>query len=122
MVRKATLTAVLASLTSCSALQMPAKRTSYYALGNDPGWTLQIGRGITFAASTGNTYVETPAFALYRLVNGRRFATDRIIVDVFPAVCVDSRSGIAFADRVVVTTSNVTFRGCGGKRVPLLDK
>ncbi|HEV2080064.1 MAG TPA: hypothetical protein VGR19_09260 [Allosphingosinicella sp.] len=38
-----------------------------------------------------------------------------------PVVCIDSRSGLAFEDTVQVTTSNLTVRGCGGERVPLLD-
>ena len=121
MLRRVSLTAALALLASCAAIQVPLEPRSYYALGNDPGWTLEIGRRIKFAASPGNTYVEVPSPALLRSVYGRRYATDRIIVDMHPAVCIDSRSGLAFEDTVLVTTSNLTVRGCGGNRVPLLD-
>ncbi len=122
MLRRTSLTAALVLLPSCAVVQMPAEPRSYYALGNDPGWTLEIGRRIKFAASTGDTYVDVPSPAFLTSVYGRRYATHRIIVDIEPAVCVDSRSGLAFEDTVLVTTSKVTVRGCGGKRVPLLDQ
>jgi len=122
MLRSITLMAALASLASCTTVRVPAKPGSYYALGNDPGWTLEIGRRIKFAAGPYNTYVDAPAPVLLRSVYGRRYATDRIIVDVEPAVCVDSRSGIAFEDTVRVTTPRLIVSGCGGRRVPLLDK
>jgi uncharacterized membrane protein len=121
VLRRASVAAALVLLPSCAAVQIPTEPRGYYALGNDPGWTLEIGRRIKFAASPGNTYVEVPSPALLRSVYGRRYATDRIIVDMHPAVCIDSRSGLAFEDTVQVTTSNLTVRGCGGKRVPLLD-
>lgn len=122
MLRTTSPAAALVLLASCATVQMPAKPGSYYALGNDPGWTLEIGRRIKFAASPDNTYVDVPAPVRLRSVYGRRYATDRIIVDMSPAVCVDSRSGIAFEDTVLVTTPRLVVRGCGGKRVPLLDK
>lgn len=122
MLRRTSLTAALVLLSSCAGFKIPTEARSYYALGNDPGWTLEIGRQIKFAASTGNTYVDVASPAFLRSVYGRRYATDRIIVDIEPAVCVDSRSGLAFEDTVLVTTSKVIVRGCGGKRVPLLDQ
>lgn len=122
MLRSFSLAAALTLLASCATVQMPANRATYYALGNDPGWTLEIGRRIKFAAGPDNTYEDVPAPVLLRSVYGLRYATDRIIVDIEPAICVDSRSGIAFEDTVRVTTSKLIVRGCGGKRVPLLDK
>lgn len=122
MLRGTLLVAMSATLASCAGLKQPQGPRSYYALGNDPGWTLEIGRRIKFAAAPDSTYVDVPHPGPAKSLYGWQYATHRIIVDVEPGVCVDDRSGIAFEDTVRVVTSSLIVRGCGGKRVPLLKQ
>ena len=98
-------------------------RETYQALGHEPGWTLTMqGKRLKFATSSPETLIEipTPVFAASPL--GRRYATGGLLLEIGHRPCNDVRSGIAFADHVVVVVNGYTYRGCGGKRVPLLDR
>jgi putative lipoprotein len=93
---------------------------SYRGLGNEPGWTLEIGPGTALTWVT-NYGTEThawpnavasgdPATGL-SLTAGK--AGEAIIVTVKREPCADDMSGDAFDYRFVIETGGRTLRGCG---------
>jgi putative lipoprotein len=92
------------------------------ALGNEPGWTLEVGPGsaLTWVTGYGQERHEYPnALASGAAVSGFVYtatdATGEIKVAVQPAACKDDMSGEAFDLQVTVTTGGRDYRGCGSK-------
>jgi uncharacterized membrane protein len=114
----------LAVLTACSGTVGSLRQAeSYHALGHEPGWVLTIENGkLRFVTSSPPTNIETlrPLPEISPL--GRRYSTDRLTLDIAAQPCNDARSGIAYSDTVVVTAGGYSYRGCGGDRVPLLNR
>ena len=97
-------------------------RESYQALGHDPGWILTIqDRRLKFVTSSPDTLIEVPAPLFEVSPLGRRYASQRLLLEIGHRPCNDTRSGVAFSDHVLIVVDGITYRGCGGKRVPLLD-
>ncbi len=98
-------------------------RETYQALGHEPGWTLTLRDArLKFATSTPNTLLEYPRPLPALTANGRRYVTDRLSLDITHVPCNDRRNGVAFADTVTVVLNGYSYRGCGGRREPLLDR
>lgn len=98
-------------------------REAYQALGHEPGWILTIqDRRLKFVTSSPETLIEIPTPLVDVSPLGRRYATERLVLEIGHRPCNDVRSGVAFSDHVVVVVGGYTYRGCGGKRVPLLDR
>lgn len=115
------LLAGLAALSACATPDLRA-REIYQALGHTPGWLLTIDDArLKFATSSPQTLVEAPRPFSEATSLGRRYAAGTLSVDVTQQPCTDEKSGIAFSDTVVVLSAGYSYRGCGGKRVPLLD-
>jgi uncharacterized membrane protein len=114
----------LAALAACAGTDSPFRPVeTYNALGHDPGWLLTIDRArLRFVTSSPATNLESLRPAAEFSPLGRRYRTDRLTIDIARQPCNDSRSGIAFAETVVVVSSGYTYRGCGGERTPLLDR
>lgn len=91
----------------------------FRALGNEPGWYLEIGRdgGLLFAVDYGRTRHAFPATqveresgrGLYRAQAGGQSLTVRLA----DRPCHDDMSGEAFASTVTVTLDGKRYRGCG---------
>ena len=97
-------------------------REAYQALGYEPGWVLTIRENrLKFVTTSPDTLIEIPTPLVQSSPLGRRYATDRLLLEIAHRPCNDRRSGVAFSDHVVVVVDGYTYRGCGGKRVPLLD-
>lgn len=100
---------------------------SFYATGNEPGWTLDIdfNKGMRFKLSTGPTEILTPPASEARAQDAdvtRYFAkteTDTLIVSAHGKPCVDTMSGGAFPFQVRIETKRsgdadyTSFEGCG---------
>jgi uncharacterized membrane protein len=115
-----------AALTACAGtaglLRAPE---TYSALGHNPGWLLTIqNKKLKFVTSSPSMVYESPLALPETTPRGRRYSTDGVTLDITSRPCNDARSGIAFADTVVVSVSGSSdsYRGCGGERVPLLDR
>jgi hypothetical protein len=76
----------------------------------------------SFVTSSPKAVLESPLPLAQATPLGRRFANDRLTVEITNQPCNDVRSGIAFADTVVVLANGYSYRGCGGERVPLLNR
>ena len=98
-----------------------ARDRDFRALGQEPGWELEIHKGaemrLTYDYGKG-TAVTPASRALVNSSTGTRTyhavtkANDLRVV-IVPVACTDSMSGRAFPATVSVTLNGRTFRGCG---------
>lgn len=98
-----------------------ARDRDFRALGQEPGWQLEIhkGAGMRFTYDYGKSELLTPAARAhvdsssgtrtYRAVT----ETNDIEVVIVPVRCADSMSGKQFAATVSVTLNGRAFHGCG---------
>jgi uncharacterized membrane protein len=114
----------LAALSACAGTDNPLRRAgSYHALGHEPGWLLTVERKrLRFVTSSPATNLEVPRPIPQISPLGRRYSSDRLTIDIASQPCNDIRNGMAFSDTVLVTAGGYNYRGCGGDRVPLLDR
>ena len=97
---------------------LPQSET-YRALGQEPGWNLTIANGrIDYAGDYGEIRVGVARPDPRPTFNGRRYETDRLIVDITYSRCNDTMSGHGYAHQVMVIADGETVRGCGGERRP----
>ena len=95
----------------------PPAVDSYRALGQEPGWTLTIGRGrIDYVGDYGETRISAPQPDPRTTSTGRRYEAGRLRVDIVYARCNDAMSGHGYEQQVTVTADGDTVRGCGGGR------
>lgn len=103
------------------------RRAAFRAVGNEPGWHLEIrpDAGIAFVGDYGETEVRTPAPApeidpqagerLYRAAT----EAHELRVTIREERCQDDMSGEAFPHRVVVVLDGREHRGCGRELGPV---
>ena len=100
----------------------PPAVESYRALGQEPGWTLTIGRGrIDYVGDYGETRISAPQADPRTTSNGRRYEAGRLVVDIVYARCNDAMSGHGYEHQVMVIADGTIVRGCGGARRPDWD-
>ena len=121
---KALMCILIASLCGCAGgTGQFGGREVYQALGHDPGWLLTIDRGrMKFATSTPKTLIEVTQPVPETTARGRRYGTNDLRLETWSQPCNDARSGVAFAETVRVSANGTDYHGCGGKRVPTLDR
>jgi uncharacterized membrane protein len=89
----------------------------YTARGQEPGWALKIDKGrIDYQGNYGETLISVASPPPQPTADGRRYATDRLIVVITYKRCNDAMSGHGYEHQVKVTADGQTFDGCGGKR------
>lgn len=111
---------LLASACASPGPNMPGQ--AYRALGQEPGWIVTIAEGrIDYQGNYGEKRILVAAPAPRRTLNGHRYETPRLIVDVTHGRCNDAMSGHGYADQVMVIADGETYRGCGGERRPDWD-
>jgi len=98
-----------------------ARGVAFRAVGNEPGWYVEVGRGATAALHAtldyGDRKVEVPqAVAL----DGDAFgyhgtATDgrRVVLRLRHEACSDGMSDRAYVISAVLDVGDTTYRGCG---------
>jgi uncharacterized membrane protein len=92
-------------------------RERYEARGQEPGWHLLIKGGrIDFTGQYGDKKIAVARPDPRPSVNGRRYVTQRLTVDVTYSRCNDAMSGFGFEHQVMVTADGETYDGCGGAR------
>ncbi|BCS31920.1 hypothetical protein TBR22_A11230 [Luteitalea sp. TBR-22] len=121
------LTALLALASATYAQSTTGSATTTFrAVGNEPGWTLDIGGGrISLVADYGATRADAPLPAATTLEAGKRLvarttdgrALEVTLVDV---VCADTMTGMPRPVTVEVVLDGRTLKGCGGDPGSLL--
>jgi uncharacterized membrane protein len=90
---------------------------SYAALGQEPGWALKIAGGrIDYTGNYGDKKIEVARPEPRPSLDGRRYVTPRLTVDITYARCNDAMSGFGFEHQVTVIADGETYKGCGGAR------
>lgn len=92
----------------------PANQT-YRALGTEPFWSVTIGGGTMRYDPADGRIVTVPAPRPIVGINGERYATRRLTVDITHVRCSDGMSDRTYRDTVTVTVDNRTLKGCGGE-------
>jgi uncharacterized membrane protein len=89
----------------------------YEARGQEPGWHLLIQGGrIDFTGHYGEKKISVARPDPRPSINGRRYVTSRLTIDVTYSRCNDAMSGFGFEHQVMVTADGETYDGCGGAR------
>jgi len=116
---------VLVALAACApAAETPpqgpgAQPAAYMALGTEPGWTLEITpERLNYAGDYGETVIAVPNPGAQVTTGGKRYAADRLTVEVTSGPCSDGMSDRRYADTVTVTADGKTVKGCGGGILP----
>lgn len=92
-------------------------REHYEARGQEPGWHLLIHGGrIDFTGNYGEKKIAVARPDPRPSINGRRYVTSRLTVDVTYSRCNDAMNGFGFEHQVMVTADGETYDGCGGAR------
>jgi putative lipoprotein len=100
--------------------QARARGVDYRAIGQEPGWLLDISaeEAFRFEYAYGTEHVELPYVPPHRLEEGRiqyRVADgqEELMIHIHPENCRDAMSGFAYPDIVTVQYRGHTYRGCG---------
>lgn len=97
----------------------PPPPASYFALGTEPGWTLEITPGmLNYDGDYGDTKIVVANPGARPSFNGERYVTDRLAIDVTHGECSDGMSDRRYRDSVTVTADGRTVKGCGGGILP----
>ena len=88
---------------------------AYFALGTEPGWTLEITPGmLNYDGDYGDTKIVVANPGARPSFNGERYVTPRLTVDITHAACSDGMSDRRYRDTVTLTAEGKTVKGCGG--------
>ncbi len=92
---------------------------SYFALGTEPGWTLEITPGmLNYDGDYGDTRIVVANPGVRPSFNGERYVTPRLTVDITHSECSDGMSDRRYRDTVTLTAEGKTVKGCGGGVLP----
>lgn len=90
---------------------------AYTARGQEPGWAVTIANGrIDYIGNYGEKRINVAIPRPINGINGHRYGTPRLIVDVVHGRCNDAMSGHGYADKVTVIADGESYDGCGGER------
>lgn len=93
--------------------------TSYFALGTEPGWTLEITPGmLNYDGDYGDTKIVVANPGARPSFNGERYVTPRLTVDITHSQCSDGMSDRRYRDTVTLAAEGKTVKGCGGGVLP----
>jgi heat shock protein HslJ len=93
----------------------PPAGETYRALGTEPFWSVMIGGGTMRYDPADGRIVTVPAPRPIVGINGERYQTRRLTVDITHVRCSDGMSDRTYRDTVTVTVDNRTLKGCGGE-------
>jgi uncharacterized membrane protein len=117
------------ALTGCTpeASLNPSPPASYRAIGQEPGWLLEIAAGrAVYLGDYGTVRLELALSPPRATTAGYRYearsSQHSLSIDVAHGLCRDAMSGRAFADRVKIVADGRTVEGCGGARQPAQDQ
>jgi len=92
---------------------------AYFALGTEPGWTLEITPGmLNYDGDYGDTKIVVANPGARPSFNGERYVTPRLTVDITHGECSDGMSDRRYRDTVTLTAEGKTVKGCGGGVLP----
>ena len=116
---------LVGSLAIAQPFPLPPLPEPFTAVGNEPGWRLEITEDrITLEADYGTTKLTMRAGVPQSVPGGRRYAGNAdgrvLIVTVRDRVCEDDMTGMPRPQTVEVTMDEQALKGCGGNPATLL--
>jgi heat shock protein HslJ len=111
------------ALSACAAGPPPAPiAASYLALGQEPGWTLEITPDrLNYSGDYGAVRLTEVHAGAVAQGAGRSFSGARIKVRINPGPCSDSMSDRRYAETVQLRVDSKMLQGCGGALLPPAD-
>jgi heat shock protein HslJ len=103
----------------------PGSVAPFKAMGNEPGWTLDIGgTRLILSADYGATKADMALPAAVRIEGGRRYEArsdaHTLVVTILDRTCADTMTGMPRPATVEVSIDGRTLKGCGGDPASLL--
>ena len=92
--------------------------TDYRALGTEPFWNIAIVGGRMVYQDAEQRMINVPVPDPRPSLNGRRYVTQRLTLDITHGRCSDGMSDRIYADTVRVLADGRELRGCGGAILP----
>ena len=93
---------------------------SYFALGTEPGWTVEITDDrLKYAGDYGATIIDAEHGGERRSGSTRRYVSKDLRVTIEPGPCSDGMSDRRYADKVTLSVRGQTLSGCGGAILPV---
>lgn len=112
--------ALLAGCANMSSVDSADASQAYRGLGTEPGWSVLISDSrIEYLGDYGETAINVPKPRPIIGINGERYETPTLTVDITHGQCSDGMSDRIYADNVTVITKGQTLRGCGGAILPV---
>lgn len=93
----------------------PPTDQNYRALGTEPFWSVTIADGTMRYQPADGRVVTVPTPRPIVGINGERYQTRRLTVDITHGRCSDGMSDRTYRDTVRVTVEGRTLNGCGGE-------
>jgi heat shock protein HslJ len=93
----------------------PPSSKNYRALGTEPFWSVTIADGTMRYQPADGRVVTVPAPRPIVGINGERYQTRRLTVDITHVRCSDGMSDRTYPDTVRVTVDGRNLSGCGGE-------
>lgn len=103
-----------------SRVAVPAGN-AYFGLGNEPSWTVEITDEFINFHDANRRQIRVPNPGARPSINGERYVTEQLTVDISHGACSDGMSDRRYADSVLVSANGRDYRGCGGQVLPPND-
>ncbi|MET0309541.1 MAG: META domain-containing protein [Sphingomonas sp.] len=102
-------------LAACAPAAAQTAEQPYHALGTEPFWSVTLdGATIRYEPANGAS-ISVPSPKPIIGINGERYETPRLTVDITHVKCSDGMSDRSYRDTVSVRVGGRTLRGCGGE-------
>lgn len=93
-------------------------QASYRAIGTEPFWGVTIFGGRMVYQDAEQRVIDVAVPEPRPSLNGRRYVTQRLTLDITRGRCSDGMSDRVYADTVLVLADGRELRGCGGAILP----
>ncbi|HTG39072.1 META domain-containing protein [Sphingomonas sp.] len=106
---------LLAACTAMPPVGPPAAAPAapYRAIGTEPFWSVTLAHGRMRYDDPSGTVIDVTAPTARASLNGERYVTDRLTLDITHAPCSDGMSDRRYPDTVLVIADGRELKGCG---------
>lgn len=111
-----------AALSSCATMRAPPGSVptgdAWFALGTEPFWNVEITAARILYHDADGRRITVANPGARASLNGERYVTEQLTIDVTHGACQDGMSERLYADTVTVEAAGRHLRGCGGRVLP----
>lgn len=98
--------------------QQPGAALILHGFGGDPNWSVNLFQNVTvFVGDDGRIRITEATPPAIATVDGHRFETARLTIDVAHAPCRSAMTGRTYRATVIAIADGREFRGCGTEMV-----